>query len=1213
MQRYWWPGFEKHLLGKLQKQQNNGQFCDTLLHTEGISVPTHSCVLAALSPYLSRKLSASPCPPSGQKHQLQLHAVKAKTLLKLVSLLYSGELEVKGSVEQNDVMALARRFEIADLVERQKGGGLRGAQVLENGQSFCSCRENGFHTEGRGTSDKWRQDAQVQAAFVERKDREKRTTGTQTDKAVVSVDLSTQTSHPTAESAPSVDPSLDYSVSFQPQHFTLDNQFHFTSCSVIPHRPFRAPSADSSSLDPMSGIVINPIATPALSSDSLTVHVSLNNNSNAPRHQDDGTCQQSSEFEDSSQVLSEDGTDPENGKRDGETTKNRGDTEQPSRPREDGMPGGERAKSRETRPARVSFGMKSPAKMKRMQEMMEDTHISIKVKLRRRTKGQMWEVVSVQDSDEAVSVLASLEQVCLDPTTSNTDLPNVPPTPSTDQTRPVQNPDSHSLQPDANNSHKTPPPHQTTSSQCLTLNQRNGLEGSPLLQCQGSVEESEQIERLLEDIMMGLNILPNLERDCEKAHHHVQPTALQVPVTHEDIEPSQVHSAVSAAAAADGAQNCNSSTDTGIQCCLTSENQPSCSGLFSAPPNAALIQQQQDCPSQYHQSVRSMWQRDGSSHQSLFKSHQRLHPAAPTPRSAISSAFFAPGQKMHFPAFPGPSPRDGQHNPGFLPLKNGKELQSMHNLSLLYMADMRLPQCLSPLPSCTSLPNHPSLVNPVNLGDKIQKQPSLYGRPWLTENPSTLKIPLSTIAQSAPLTKDTNRGLWLKKQENLNINQQNQGTCTESCTAKEVEETEKSAGQKSAPEPKPEPRKKRKRRTEAGSVQPKKKKQRPQVTSHPPDAVASVSEHKVSDATKSQINLSICQVSLSSNNVLAKEREMAASSSNLLSKYVGKPNKPLLVTDSLMQESGQSRMTTNPTRIRTRGYLKKKDDKTNANTDKSVAATSIKVERNDKPDEGINDRIPERNPGVRKPGATNYPRVVILKEFQKLIKMQHSKTTKSKERQRRNKVAKAIESEVMASRDDTIKESSTGSEVDVDMTWPQDTSEESQEVFGVAFDKNHNQIFSQSTYKKSISQRDDTIGQETCESRDDDRTAFLFDGMEEEVTKMAVERERPPKNPDEGTTCDTGQLNTTEQTAGHDEVSSHTDLSHKTGPPLSEACGISRTSGCEEDEEEEEVDVLLYSPVKTQTKEDGLQNMHMSSDEEEEDMNEIDVTGDEAE
>lgn len=59
-------------------------------------------------------------------------------------------------------------------------------------------------------------------------------------------------------------------------------------------------------------------------------------------------------------------------------------------------------------------------------------------------------------------------------------------------------------------------------------------------------------------------------------------------------------------------------------------------------------------------------------------------------------------------------------------------------------------------------------------------------------------------------------------------------------------------------------------------------------------------------------------------------------------------------------------------------------------------------------------------------------------------------------------------------------------------------------------------------------------------------------------------------------------------------------------------------SGCDQEEEEEvEVDVLLYSPVKvpqTGEREDGLINTEITLDEdEEEDVNEIDVTGDEAE
>lgn len=71
----------------------------------------------------------------------------------------------------------------------------------------------------------------------------------------------------------------------------------------------------------------------------------------------------------------------------------------------------------------------------------------------------------------------------------------------------------------------------------------------------------------------------------------------------------------------------------------------------------------------------------------------------------------------------------------------------------------------------------------------------------------------------------------------------------------------------------------------------------------------------------------------------------------------------------------------------------------------------------------------------------------------------------------------------------------------------------------------------------------------------------------------------------------------------------------RTGPSLSG--GFSWNSGCNQEEEEVEVDVLLYSPDKvpqTRECEDGLDNMALTPDEEEEeDVNEIDVTGDEAE
>lgn len=128
---------------------------------EGISIPTHGCILAAFSPYLSERLLASPTPPFGQKRHLKLHMVKAQTLLKLVALIYSGEVEVNVGVEQNDFLAAAIKFGITDLVEGQKQ-----AWVEER------CRQGG---DCQSFSDSCKaqegvQDAHVQAEMVGRRE-----------------------------------------------------------------------------------------------------------------------------------------------------------------------------------------------------------------------------------------------------------------------------------------------------------------------------------------------------------------------------------------------------------------------------------------------------------------------------------------------------------------------------------------------------------------------------------------------------------------------------------------------------------------------------------------------------------------------------------------------------------------------------------------------------------------------------------------------------------------------------------------------------------------------------------------------------------------------------------------------------------------------------------------------------------------------------------
>ncbi|XP_035525700.1 uncharacterized protein LOC118333986 [Morone saxatilis] len=111
------PGFEALLLAELQRQQQCSQFCDTLLKTEGVSVPAHSCILSAISPDISSALSSTPPPPAGQSRLLEFRALGACTLLRVVRLLYSGEMAGEGEEEKQEAISAAARLGIHGLVE----------------------------------------------------------------------------------------------------------------------------------------------------------------------------------------------------------------------------------------------------------------------------------------------------------------------------------------------------------------------------------------------------------------------------------------------------------------------------------------------------------------------------------------------------------------------------------------------------------------------------------------------------------------------------------------------------------------------------------------------------------------------------------------------------------------------------------------------------------------------------------------------------------------------------------------------------------------------------------------------------------------------------------------------------------------------------------------------------------------------------------------
>ncbi|XP_042341019.1 uncharacterized protein LOC121942023 [Plectropomus leopardus] len=1294
MQCYRWPGHEIRLLGELQRQQNNAQYCDTLLQTEGISVPAHSCILAALSPYLSQKLSASLSPRSGQKRQLQLQAVKAQTLLKLVGLLYSGELVVKGSIEQHEVLSAACLFGITYLVERQEDRA--GKEKEPQKRSFGNCRDNEEAGREKNESRKM-QDAQVQAEMAGRRETDSPdvkkkfvSIGTQTVKTGEKImdnyfTHSGQTKHTTPEPASSVAQKLDFSISLQCQNFLLDKPTNH--CPSISSMLSGACSDGVSTLGQTFDSVTTP-TTPALSSNVMTFPISFNNDSDSPTTQEDSNYQQSSEFGDSIQVSAEEGTGLENRK----TAENSENTEWPSHSNRMEMLGQERGNF--TKKRYEHEGIKSLVKMKQMQQMMETAQFSVKVKLRRRTKGEVWEVVSMQDTDETFSGLTSLKQDGANHKRPQKDLTNREPLPSSVRPGLVHEPEAAILQPATTNSPNQPPHTNTTfdaqllSDDRFTPNQNNSPESVPLPQPPGPVEEcDEQIEKLLEDIMMGLNILPNFERDCKKSYYlqpnHDEAAAVyQAPAVENEWLQSGMHTAVSTAGCIYdqdvGTQTGHSSTDTGIYC-FTAQNQPSCSGPSPVQADAMLIQQRRSP----HSSV--MWKMDGQSHQGipLSKSQNCPYPEAParTPVMALHSS----GKKLltYHPACQEPSPQDNQNIPEFLPLMNENE-------PLPCMDDLRLPQCLSPLELSTSAVKHQSVCNnSTNQSNKSLPQASLHGRPWLTVNPGPLQFPLSAIThranESMSSPRGTNPSCWSGKSQRHLLNLQSGGSCEAFCAVKEVEERgaiparlENIADLKSYPRKMKKSLKCKQGNTEGDDAVPKKRKR-----GHPQEASSlfAYKHVKASDGTKGQINLSVCSVSLSSNNVLVKEREMATSSSNMLNKFVEKPNEP-------SNTEGWSEKTKRPgdpnsDQTRTRTFLKKTQEtpskssiedfilkpmecrsqivikqgvasqghgmswKTmldeslleSAAAKSEVKAIPLKKTRSAESvveAEGDNNNVIPVIPVERKLRTPKRPRIVTLKEFQKIIRRQHSKTRESKESQNRETkdIVRDVKSEGKAC-GSTFEELTNKTEMDTDIAQPHNSNsiEDSHVFLSVTVDKNPNRIFKKSTAEYGKLQQDDTNNSTSNETSLFANQSFMVFG--EEGDRFAAERKHPLENLEEaGETWGARVTDTTQQTASHGDGSAHINtllhredkmpwdhnLNHKsperTGSRLPDPVALSQSSDCnreEEDEGELEVDVLLYSPEKvpqTGVYENGLNSIIITpEEEEEEDVNEIDVTG----
>lgn len=308
-----------------------------------------------------------------------------------------------------------------------------------------------------------------------------------------------------------------------------------------------------------------------------------------------------------------------------------------------------------------------------------------------------------------------------------------------------------------------------------------------------------------------------------------------------------------------------------------------------------------------------------------FKSQNSLYPETPT-GSALSSAFFTRGQKLHYPAFQPPSSQDDQQSLEFLPLPNGNGTQSEPTFSSPCMDDLRLPQRLSPLePSSSAAKGQPLLNNSANPEHGVQQQPSLRRRPWLSDNAGSLQFPFSSIIctghKSTSPSPDPDHSCQSKQeQQEKDLHLKNRGASAEGCKGNSL----KKRGKKSAAEVKSYSRRLKesfKYRHDDTTGDGRKRRR----TNYQQDSTGSCSAYKdlkVSDGTKN------CSVRLSSNNVLLKEREVAIRSSNAPSGLPGKPSKMLPVIDI----GEEKPFGTKPPRIRTRGFIKKSQEAANNTT-----------------------------------------------------------------------------------------------------------------------------------------------------------------------------------------------------------------------------------------------------------------------------------------
>lgn len=484
----------------------------------------------------------------------------------------------------------------------------------------------------------------------------------------------------------------------------------------------------------------------------------------------------------------------------------------------------------------------------------------------------------------------------------------------------------------------------------------------------------------------------------------------------------------------------------------------------------------------------------------------------PPTRPVTPTAFYSACQE--------PSSQHSEDILELLPPMSGNKEQSSHSFSSPCMDDLHLPQCLSPLEPFALAKRQPLSKDLRSLSYRIQSEPSPDGRPLPTENP---KIHYSKSGQTRTDMKSPQN---LKSRVEFNFREMPKDLlCTKDDPTGDVaaqwERNEKRLG-------------------------------------HPEDAADSQVAPRVvevGDGTKTQINLSACSVSLSSNNVLAKEREMAVSSTD--------------------KSSGQSRGTWNfnidRVQIRTRGFLKKSQEavchasrkhfsvlKPKACKAKTVSqeeATTLKrkrgrpskkrseeqpavvsenkshaVPREQQGDNGLM-RIEEgekkrwrkqrrnrsevevvprkrtRGPGkaelddnydatplMRKHTSPKRTGRINLKGFQKFVKHQSSKIRKSNKSQDRNMNIAEMPDESSENLCKLIQEKDAAENMEI-----------------ITVDKNHNRLLNKTVEEGKSWQENSFTGEETILSRDEHQCDVLGEEVE-----VPAERAEPLQNLGEG-------------------------------------------------------------------------------------------------